>query len=143
MNSMNIKHYDSELDVKKCFDLMKALRPLLKGPEEFAIQVQRQQKQSYKILGLEIDGKLLALAGYREAENLIHGKFIYVDDLVTAPEGRGHNYGQTVLLEICSIARQLGKEKVILDTAISNARAQKFYYREGFLGLGMHFVKVI
>lgn len=138
---MKIKHYDLENEINECFEVMKALRPKLTDAQELVTRVMRQQKESYRILGIEVNGRVVALAGYRELENLVHGKFIYVDDLISAPDSRGKNYGKVLLQEISAIAKELGKDRVVLDTALSNSQAQKFYYREGFLGLGMHFLK--
>lgn len=141
MNFMDIKHYDTLNELEKCFKLMKVLRPKLATAPEFAEQVQRQQESSYRLLGLELNGKVIGLAGYRESENLVHGKFIYVDDLVTDPEMRSQKLGSILLEQISLIAEEKNKVSVVLDTAMANTQAQKFYYREGFLGLGMHFIK--
>jgi ribosomal protein S18 acetylase RimI-like enzyme len=143
MISMNIKHLDTKIEIESCFKLMKVLRPKMQSPSDFVEQVLRQQKTSYRILAIEEQGKIVALAGYRESENLIYGKFIYVDDLVTDPDYRSLNMGQTLLKHISGIAHEKLKKNVVLDTGIANSQAQKFYYRESFLALGMHFVKAI
>lgn len=138
---MNIKHYDTEIEIKECFEVMKALRPKLTSVQDFAEQILRQQQSAYRILAVKENEKVVALAGYRELESLVHGKFIYVDDLVTEPESRGKNYGHHLLKEIGIIAQTKGKSAVVLDTGMANCMAQKFYYREGMIALGMHFVR--
>lgn len=140
---MNIKHLDTKIEIESCFNLMKVLRPKLKSPSDFVEQIFRQQQANYRILAIEDQGNIVALAGYRETENLIYGKFIYVDDLVTDPDFRSLNMGQTLLKHISGIAQEKLKNNVVLDTGIANSQAQKFYYREGFLALGMHFVKAL
>lgn len=138
---MKIKHFETETEILQCYDVIKDLRPKIECPHEFVERVQRQQKNSYRLLGIEVEGKVVAVAGYRESENLIHGPFVYIDDLVSAKNLRGHGYGSVLIKEISKIAKELGKNKVVLDTGLSNSQAQKFYYREGFLGLGMHFLR--
>lgn len=143
MISMNIKHLDAKNEIESCFNLMKVLRPKLESPSDFVEQILRQQKVNYRILAIEEQGKIVALAGYRETENTIYGKFIYVDDLVTDPDFRSLNMGQTLLKHISGIAQEKLMKNVVLDTGMANSQAQKFYYREGFLALGMHFVKAL
>lgn len=140
---MNIKELDTETEIESCFNLMKVLRPKMESIPDFVAQILRQRKESYRIVGIEEQGKIVALAGFRELENLIHGKFIYVDDLVTDPEYRNKNMGQALLLHISAIAKDKFYNNVVLDTGLANSQAQKFYYREGFLGLGMHFIRPV
>jgi hypothetical protein len=53
-------------------------------PAEPLARVARQRAEGYRVLATWRGREPVALAGYRIAENLIHGRFIYVDDLVTA-----------------------------------------------------------
>lgn len=48
-----------------------------------------QSAQGYRLLAIWVNATPLALAGYRRLDNLINGRFIYVDDLVTDMEARG------------------------------------------------------
>lgn len=141
MTSMNMKHLDTKIEIESCFNLMRVLRPKLESPSDFVEQILRQQQAKYRILAIEEQGNIVALAGYRETENTIYGKFIYIDDLVTDPDFRSQNMGQTLLKHISDIAQEKRMKNVVLDTGIANSLAQKFYSREGFLAQGMHFVK--
>ena len=82
-------------EILRCFAVMAELRPHLKEPE-FLARVQRQQRAGYHLACLSEKGKVLALAGYRFSESLSWGKFMYVDDLVTAEKSRsrGHEIGR-------------------------------------------------
>lgn len=143
MISMIIKHLDTKNEIESCFRLMKVLRPKMESSSDFVDQIIRQQKESYRILAIEDEGKIIALAGYREVENTVHGKFIYIDDLVTDPDFRSRKLGRELLQHISNIAEEKFKDNVVLDTGIANVQAQKFYYREGFLGGGIHFIKAL
>jgi len=95
--------------------------------------------QGYQLLTASEHGIPVALAGFRDKEMLIHGHFIYVDDLVTRESRRGHKLGEQLLKYIFELARSQNYSKVILDTGIGNSLAQRFYYRMGMLAMGMHF----
>jgi ribosomal protein S18 acetylase RimI-like enzyme len=134
-----LKHAESDAEILACFDVMHELRPNLTSAESFLQQVLRMRKQGYRLLAALEGGVPVALAGYRDKEMLIHGNFIYVDDLITSESRRGQKLGDRLLQFIFEMAKEQYYSKVILDTGIGNALAQRFYYRMGMLAMGMHF----
>lgn len=122
---------------------MLLLRPHLQSQDEFVTRVQRQQQAGYHLLSLCHDQEVLALAGYRFQENLVYGSFLYVDDLVTTPLQRGSGYGAQLLRALDAVAQQAGCARLVLDTGLSNALAQRFYFRQGLLSTSMRFGKAI
>lgn len=134
-----IKQVKTDSDILACFDLMRELRPSLISAELFLQQVKRMSKQGYRLLAAWEKGIPIALAGYRDQEMIIHGKFIYVDDLITKKSERGKNLGELLLRHIFKEAQQLNYSSVMLDTGISNSLAQRFYFRVGMLPVALHF----
>ena len=133
---------DDELAMRSCFDLMRELRPHLASPDEFVESCSRQRAGGYRLLVLREGGKPVALAGFRVQENLVHGRHLYVDDLVTSPERRGHGYGHIVMDRIRSEAAGLGCDRISLDTPTSNVLGHRFYYRQGFLATAFRFLLI-
>lgn len=138
---MKIEHYTSPEELLRCFPLMRELRHRLEDEAQFVAQAERQQAQGYRLAGLAREGRPLALAGYRLQENFIHGRFCYVDDLVTAEALRSQGLGERLLNELATLAREQGCVRMVLDTAVSNRQAQKFYSRVGYLALGLHYYR--
>jgi len=136
---VTLKHAESDAEVLACFNVMRELRPNLINAESFLEQVTRMRECGYRLL-VALEGDVpVALAGYRDKEMLIHGHFIYVDDLITSESRRGQKLGERLLQYIFELAKTQHYSKVILDTGIGNALAQRFYYRMGMLAMGMHF----
>ncbi|MDW3682446.1 GNAT family N-acetyltransferase [Cupriavidus sp. CV2] len=138
-NNLTLRHVETEADILACFPVMRQLRPELQKPEDFLANVTLQGGQGYRLLALWDDGKAVALAGYRRLDNLIHGRFLYVDDLITDAEGRGQGHGERLLQALCELGRTEGCQQLVLDTALANALAQRFYFRSGLLAKGLHF----
>ncbi|WP_410210033.1 GNAT family N-acetyltransferase [Aquirhabdus sp.] len=134
-------HVDDPQGLMQCFSLMQELRPHLTDAATFTQQVIRQQTQGYRLLAAKQDSKVVALAGYRLQENLIYGRFIYVDDLVTSPDLRGQRLGEQLMDAIKAEVMRQHCAHLVLDTGLGNALAQRFYFRQGFLSKGMHFVR--
>jgi hypothetical protein len=137
--SIVLKHAKTDAEVMACFDVMRELRPNLTSAASFLEQVKSMTKYGYRLLAALENGMPVALAGYRENEMLIHGNFIYVDDLITSESQRGKKLGEKLLTYIFEEARAHHYSKVILDTGIGNSLAQRFYFRMGMLAMGMHF----
>ncbi|MDF7647184.1 GNAT family N-acetyltransferase [Erwiniaceae bacterium L1_54_3] len=138
---MKIVHYATPIELVSCYPLMRELRSKLADEAAFITQAQRQQAQGYRLVGIERNGQPVALAGYRLLENFIHGRFCYVDDLVTSATTRSQGLGAVLLNGLAEQAREQGCGRIVLDTALSNHRAQKFYQRVGYAALGLHFYR--
>lgn len=138
--SPEIRELHWQTDAGLCFPLMQQLRTHLSSEAEFATRWRRQhQTAGYRLLGLWQEGRLLALAGFRIMENLVHGPHLYVDDLVTSEEARGRGHGARLLQHLQQESRALGCEKLLLDTPLSNVFGHRFYYRQGLLGTALRF----
>lgn len=126
-------------DCMVSFDIMRQLRPHLTDASAFAGQVQRQRENGYHLLAAREHGRVIGLAGYRLTENTLYGRFIYVDDLVVDASLQRRRLGEQLLEQVRQAARALGYRYLVLDTGMHMALAQRFYFRQGLLPLGMHF----
>ena len=134
-----LRSVSDEADVRSCFRLMRQLRPHLASEAEFLDRWQRQAAQGYRLAGLFDGSEAVALAGYRVQENLVHGRFLYVDDLVTDAPLRGSGYGERLMAYLRDQASALGCAKLVLDTPLSNSLGHRFYFRCGLLASALRF----
>jgi GNAT superfamily N-acetyltransferase len=137
--TIELRHAETAAEIAACFSVMRELRPHLVSAEEFGTRVRRQRKDSYRLLAAWDDGKAVGIAGWRVQENLIRGRFCYVDDLVVAEGFRSGGLGARLLDAVADEARGLGLSRLVLDTAIDNVLGQRFYFRYGMLPAGMRF----
>ena len=141
MNAFTLSLIETDDDYRAAFGVMRELRPKLRDTDAFAAQARRQGEQGYRLLAAWQDGEVKALAGYRILENLMNGRFLYVDDLVTTASARRHGLGARMLDALRDEATRQGCENFVLDTGLHMPLAQRFYYRQGLLALGMQFVQ--
>lgn len=134
-----VQHIDDEDGVRRCYPVMAQLRPHLVSEEDFVARWRRQAPDGYRLLALVDGPRVVALAGYRVQENLVHGRFLYVDDLVTDASLRGGGHGGKLIDRLKQEARALGCGRLVLDTPLSNALAQRFYFRNGLLATALRF----
>lgn len=119
--------------------LMVQLRPHIATEAEFIGRWTRQVSMGYSLIALYVGGKPEALAGFRVQENLLHGRHLYIDDLVVDGEMRGRGHGAALLTYLHEEARQEGCTRLLLDAAMGNPLAHRFYFRAGFLATSLRF----
>ncbi len=140
---VEIRHISNEADLAASFPVMKELRPHLTDSATYVVQVMHQHTQGYRLLAAWQDGKIVGLAGYRLLDNLIYGRFVYVDDLVVSASLHGSGIGEQLLSAARQQAVAAQCTHFVLDTGLGNALAQRFYFRQGLLARGMHFVEAL
>ncbi len=138
-----LRHAESEAEIAAAFPVMRLLRPHLGDAGELIARVTRQRAEGYRLLAAWRGDAVVGLAGYRVQENLIHGRFLYVDDLVTAEASRRLGLGATLLDGAAAEGRRLGCRRLVLDTALDNVLAHRFYYRQGMLARALRFSREI
>jgi ribosomal protein S18 acetylase RimI-like enzyme len=62
---------------------------------------------------------------------LLRGRFLYVDDLVTAEPERSHGHGERLMRALVEEAGVQDCRTIVLDCGVANAGAHRFYFRSG------------
>lgn len=139
--TMPVRPAESKEDVRKCFAVMKQLRPHL-GEEAFVNQVRRQMEgHGYSLVYIEENGEVKAAAGYRVAEFLAWGKILYVDDLITGEADRGKGFGGTLMQWLHERAKESGCSELHLDSGVHRFGAHRLYIKGGMDISSHHFSK--
>lgn len=136
-----LQHLEGKEAFQASFELMRVLRPHVTNPTAYVAQLVRQTGQGYRLLAAWGTEHIVGLAGYRELENLLYGRFIYVDDLVVSPDLRRSGLGGRLLNAVREEAVRRNCDHLVLDTGLHMPLAQRFYFRQGLLARGMHFTQ--
>lgn len=130
-----IKTMQSAEDLKAAFPLMKQLREHL-NETQFVDLVQSAMRDSrYQLLAFFPDngsGPCQGLMGYRILTDLVHGRHLYIDDLVVDEKSRSHGLGAKILAKAKEIARAENCKRLRLCTGADNDRGKNFYERNGW-----------
>jgi ribosomal protein S18 acetylase RimI-like enzyme len=143
LHGVALRDVETEEQLRACYPVMKELREHLESEDDFVTRVTRMAQQGYRILAAWEHGDVVALAGYRLQENLVYGKFLYVDDLIAGEKTRSQRWGARLLEHLTGYAERAQCVKLVLDTGLSNALAQRFYFRQGLLPGAMRFGKLL
>lgn len=136
---MNIQLAETDSEIERCFPVMVQLRPKL-AAADFIVRIRRQfQQGGYRLVYLEDESQIKAVAGFRISEMLFSGRFLYVDDLITDAESRSRGYGASLLDWLVDYARSHGCEQFELDSGVQRAGAHRFYFSKRMEISSYHF----
>jgi GNAT superfamily N-acetyltransferase len=121
------------------------LRPELGSEDALLERIEAQRPAGYRLAGSFEPGEpdAAAVAGFRIAESLAWGRFLYVDDLVTRAALRGRGHADAVMAWIEEEGRRRGCGQLHLDSGVGpdRADAHRFYFRHGLVIASYHFAR--
>lgn len=130
---------DDESLVRRCFVVMRELRPHIASADDFLARVKRQEAQGYRLVYLESEGEIRAVGGFRFLENLFYGRVLYVDDLVTRESDRSRGYGERLFAWLVETGRAQNCATLELDSGVQRSDAHRFYLRHRMDISSFHF----
>ena len=112
------------------YSVMKQLRPDVPR-NDYLRRIKLQQREiGFRMATVSEKGRILCVAGFRICRSLGWGKFLYVDDLVTAKEERSRGAGKAMFKWLIAFAKRTRCEELRLDSAVYRHEAHRFYLRE-------------
>lgn len=129
MSELQVTLINTPENLKRCFPVMKELRANLEYQNFIDIYNEAHKANGYEIVALEKGGQVVALMGYRFLHDYVHGKHVYIDDLVTTASVRSQGAGAQLLKYAETIAVKNNCKNLRLCTGIENEQGKKFYER--------------
>jgi GNAT superfamily N-acetyltransferase len=140
---IELRSVEQLAEIGACHSVMMELRPHLKDAGSFVRQVMRQREHGYRLSAAWHGDRIVGVIGYRLQENLLYGRFVFVDDLVVHQEFRRDGVGARLLSVARAYARETSCRHFVLDTGLHMALAQRFYFRQGLLAHAMGFSETL
>jgi len=133
-------------DTRLAHRTMRHLRPAYADEQEFVDYVDGVLRPAgYRLLGAFTPDHqaAVAVAGFRTGENLAWGRYLYVDDLSTAPDARRRGCAGALLEWLVEEARGLGCAQLHLDSGTGAERfdAHRVYHAHGLSITSHHFAR--
>ncbi|HEY2902481.1 MAG TPA: GNAT family N-acetyltransferase [Polyangia bacterium] len=116
-------------EIDATFAVMRQLRPALQ-PQTYRATIERMMAAGFHLAAVLSGADVRAVAGYRLSEGLAWGRYLYVDDLVTADGARSSGFGKQLLDWLKDEARTHGCAELHLDSGVQRHGAHRFYLRE-------------
>ncbi|TMW72813.1 GNAT family N-acetyltransferase [Alteribacter natronophilus] len=122
-----IRELVSEEEIRSAYPVMSWLRTHLREDDYMNLVREARETDGYRMMVLENEGRIAAVAGFKPMITLYYGRFVWVCDLVTDPAVRSKGYGAELLKAVHDWARSNGYERVALSSGLHRADAHRFY----------------
>jgi len=119
-----------DADIAASFPVMKELRTHLADPDIYRAQIRRQMDDGYTLALVRIDGEVAGCGGFRVHETLSRGRYMYVEDLVTASQKRSYGLGDKLFDWLTAEARERGCAQLEIVSGVQRGEAHRFYHRK-------------
>lgn len=129
--------------LKRVYPVLKELRTSLSWDDFVSIYEQAKERDHYRLVGIDNGGELIAIMGYRILNDFVHGKHLYIDDLVTTAKCRSSGMGATLLEFAEQEAKRLQCKGLRLCTGIENEGGKRFYERHGWQARALAYKKTL
>ena len=127
-------------EMLQSLDLVKELTPDLTHASYHKMLLE-MLPHNYRQVAIFEENTLIGISGYWLATKIYCGKYLEIDNLVVGKEYRSRNIGKLLVDWMLDEARKNNCQTVLLDAYVENFKAHKFYYREGFIARGFHYLK--
>lgn len=128
----DIRELNERADLERAFPVMKELRSHIDIDSFLSVIEAAKHEGGYTLVAIERGAQVVALMGYRVLTDFVHGRHLYIDDLVTTKDQRSAGHGARLLKYAEEQARRLDCVGLRLCTGIDNEAGRRFYEREGW-----------
>ena len=138
---MNIRELTTEEEFRAAWPVMSELRFQL-DEDSYMSLIAEMRPRGYRLIAVEDEGRIVALAGIRGGVNLYYRRYIFVYDLITSESFRSRGYGLALLQHVEQLARDEGCDTLALSSGFHRKDAHRFYREKaGMEDRGYDFVK--
>jgi len=137
---MTIIELKSISDFSPIYPLIKQLNSEL-SESDFNDRLKKMLVQGYRCIAIVKNGQYLGVCGFWQGTRFWCGDFIDLDNLVVDERYRGKNIGKKLIKWVENLAINSGCSQIGLDSYVNKHDANRFYFHEGYIIKGYHFVK--
>lgn len=122
------------------YELLVQLSPQITR-EKYRIMLEDMLRHGYRQVGVFEGDKCIGISGFWISTKLYSGKYVELDNVVIDRDYRSKGIGKLLCDWVVEQGRSEGCETAMLDAYAENQDAHRFYFREGFIIRGFHFLK--
>ena len=142
MDQQLIKELTTIPEMLTQIETMKFLYPNL-SIEKYESYLSEMVPHNYTQIAVFENETCLGLTGCWSATKLWTGKYLEIDNFVVNPNYRSKGIGKLLTDYVEKKALELNCSSIVLDAFTGNFGAHRFYYNQGYVPKGFHFVKIL
>ena len=127
-------------EMLSCYDLIKELYNWLSA-EKYQLRLEAMIPNHYFQIAVFDGDQCVGLSGIWIGTKIYSSKYLEMDNVVVDEKYRSKGIGKLLVDAAEAKAKAEGCRTMMLDAYVENHAAHKFYFREGFVVKGFHFLK--
>ena len=123
-------------------ELMRFLYPTF-TVEKYDAYLTEMIPHNYKQIAVFEQDVCVGISGLWSGTRLWSGKYMEIDNFIVHPDHRKKGVGKMMTDYVDAKAKETGCTMIVLDAFTENFTAHRFYYNQGYVPKGFHFLKII
>ncbi|MEJ6777547.1 MAG: GNAT family N-acetyltransferase [Crocinitomicaceae bacterium] len=139
---MEIRELESKEEMLDNYTILTEVYPSL-TLEQYSKELDDMLAHNYGQIGIYNGDNCLGITGYWIGTKLWCGKYIELDNVVISKKHRSKGVGKTLFNYMQIKAKEEDCTMIALDSYSDNFKAHKFFYAQGFIPRGFHFINIL
>jgi GNAT superfamily N-acetyltransferase len=139
---LKIIEFTTKEEMLAQIELIRFLYPKFKI-EKYESYLQEMIPHNYKQVAVFDGAVCVGISGFWSGVKLWSGKYIEIDNFIVHPDHRSKGIGKMMTDYIDLKAKENGCTMIVLDAFTGNFTAHRFYYNQGYVPKGFHFLKIL
>ena len=139
---MEIKELKNKSEMLQHFEMLTEVYPKLTF-DDYSNELDEMIPHNYGQIAVYKNGECVGMTGYWIGTKLWCGKYLELDNVVVSEKHRNKGIGKVIFEFAEHKAKKEGCTMLALDSYTDNFKAHKFFYAEGFIPRGFHFINII
>lgn len=124
------------------FEMMKYLYPNF-TIEKYKSYLKEMIPHNYIQVAVFEGDICMGISGLWSGTKLWSGKYLEIDNFIVHPDHRSKGVGKMMTDFIDAKAKETDCTMIVLDAFTGNYTAHRFYYNQGYVPKGFHFLKIL
>lgn len=139
---LDIRELTTVGEMLENIEVMRFLYPKF-TTEKYEGYLKEMVPRNYKQVAIFENEICVAITGFWTGFKLWSGKYIEIDNFIVHPDHRSKGLGKMLTDYIDTKAKEEGCTMIVLDAFTGNFTAHRFYYNQGYVPKGFHFLKIL
>ena len=139
---MEIKELKDKSEMLQHFEMLTEVYPRL-TLNEYSKELDEMIPHNYGQIAIYENNECVGMTGYWIGTKLWCGKYLELDNVVVSEKHRNKGIGKIIFEFAEQKAIKEECTMIALDSYTDNFKAHKFFYGEGFIPRGFHFINIL
>lgn len=139
---LDIKELTTIEEMLQNIEVIRFLYPTF-TTDKYQCYLKEMVPHNYKQVAIFENDLCVAVTGFWTGFKLWSGKYIEIDNFIVHPAHRSKGLGKMLTDYVDAKAKEDGCTMIVLDAYTGNFTAHRFYYNQGYVPKGFHFLKIL